>query len=103
MQEENKLALQAKNLPTMQSVETLFATANAGKAMSVGSILADLYKMFPQLLARYHLPVMLKAALRIEGSVQYKGKFLVHLSKGKAATSLCGSSRGIFVNATPAR
>jgi hypothetical protein len=56
---EETLELEAKHLPTLQTVEGLFAAVKVVNAMSDYCIPGEL---FPQLLARKHMPVMFEAA-----------------------------------------
>ena len=85
-------------LPTLLELEHAFRANARGKACFFDGIPTELAHHFPQHLAHYFFPIMIKQALLISEPVTFKGGVLVHAYKGKGAMGSCESYRSLMIS-----
>lgn len=85
-------------LPTLLELEHSFRANKRGKACFFDSIPPELAHVFPQHLARFFFPIMMKQSLLIAEPITLKGGILVQAYKGKGNMACCDSFRSLMVS-----
>ena len=85
-------------LPTLLELEHSLRTNVNGKACFFDGIPTELAHAFPQKLARYFFPLMVKQALLISEPVTFKGGILVSAYKGKGSMGQCENYRSLMIS-----
>ena len=85
-------------LPTLLELEHAFRANSRGKACFFDGVPTELAHSFPQYLADYFFPLMVKQALLIAEPVTFKGGILIHAFKGKGDMGSCESYRSLMVS-----
>ena len=87
-----------QELPTLLELEHAFRANSKGKACFFDGVPTELAHIFPQYLADYFFPLMVKQALLIAEPVTFKGGILVHAFKGKGDMGRCENYRSLMVS-----
>ena len=91
-------SLDALMVPSLIEVEAIFAHAHRGRAAGVDAIPPEAYAAAPQAMAKIFHPLMVKAALRFEEPLSWKGGVCIELYKGKGPVLQCKSYRDVLVS-----
>ena len=90
--------LDASMVTSLMEVEAIFAHAHRGKAAGIDAIPPEAFAAAPQAMAKIFHPLMVKAALRFEEPLAWKGGVSIKLYKGKGAVLQCKSYRDVLVS-----
>ena len=84
-------------VPTIVETVSAFHNVKTGRAAGEDTILPELVHCFPQLLAQCCHPIMLKASLRAEEPLLWRGGMNVELFKGRDDPAVCSNSRAVLI------
>jgi len=84
-------------VPTVDDLALLYRTLIEGKGYGESRVCTDVYKLFPDIMARLQFPMVVKTYVRIQPPLQWKGGMLCELFKNKGSPSVCGNYRDILL------
>mgnify|MGYP003327204715 CR=1 FL=1 len=92
------LDMDAQFVPTLAFLERNFKKVKLGRGFGEDVIPGEVYHYVPKQLARVFLPVMMKAALRVEEPLAWRGGTMRELLKSNGKASQCAAYRAILVS-----
>ena len=79
------------------ALSSMFRVIKAGKAAWPDCIPGDVIKLVPEAFAKIFHPIFIKAIVRKQGPLAWRGGRMATIWKKKGDPTICASSRGVFV------